>query len=125
MLSERFVSHTSVGTRFTRAAKNREGERANLVDLEAGQGLVWLAHPKFNVLMDVIWAREEAVAGKSLRKREYEFTVSPGIRWGHVFKNGLAIIPGIGVPIGFGPSRGNRGIFLSLAVEHLFRRQRD
>lgn len=125
MLSERFVTHTNVGATLTRAAKNREGERANLFDVEAGQGLVWLAHPKFNVLLDVIWARTEAVAGKGLREREYEFTISPGIRWGHTFKSGLAIIPGIAVPIGFGPSRGNRGMLLSLAIEHRFKKQRE
>jgi hypothetical protein len=125
MLSERFVTHTNVGTTLTRAATNRDGERANLFDVEAGQGLVWLAHPKFNVLMDVIWARMEAVAGKGLRAREYEFHISPGIRWGHTFKSGLAIIPGIAVPIGFGPSRGNRGMFLSLAIEHRFKKQHE
>lgn len=125
MLSEHFVTHTNVGATLTRAAKNREGERANLFDVEARQGLVWLAHPKFNVLMDVIWGRGEAVAGNRLREREYEFTISPGIRWGHTFKDGLTIIPGIAVPIGFGPSRGNRGMFLSLAIEHPFKRHHE
>lgn len=125
MLSEHFVTHTNVGTTLTRAAKNREGERGNLFDVEAGQGLVWLAHPKFNVLMDVIWARAEAVAAKGLSEREYEFTISPGIRWAHTFKGGLAIIPGVAVPIGFGPSRGNRGMFFRLAVEHSFKKQSE
>lgn len=125
MLSERFVTHTNVGATLTHAAKNREGERCNLFDVEAGQGLVWLAHPQFNVLMDAIWARREAVAGKGLRECEYEFTISPGIRWGHTFHSGFAIIPGIAVPIGFGPSRGNRGMFLSVAIEHRFKKQRE
>jgi len=38
------------------------------------------------------------------------------------FENGLQIVPGIGVPIGIGPSSGEKGIFLYLSFEHPFRK---
>jgi hypothetical protein len=34
------------------------------------------------------------------------------------FKSGLQIVPGIGVPIGVGPSRGEYGALLYLSLEH-------
>ena len=37
--------------------------------------------------------------------------LSPGIRWSYNFKNGLQIVPGIGVPLGVGPSAGERALF--------------
>jgi hypothetical protein len=48
--------------------------------------------------------------------------LSPGIRWAYNFKNGLQIVPGIGVPIGIGPSLGEKGVFLYLSFEHPFRK---
>jgi len=34
--------------------------------------------------------------------------LSPGVRWAHNFKNGLQIVPGIAMPIGVGPSAGEK-----------------
>jgi len=48
--------------------------------------------------------------------------LSPGIRWAHNFKNGLQIVPGIGVPLGVGPSAGEKAVFLYLSFEHPFRK---
>jgi hypothetical protein len=44
--------------------------------------------------------------------------VSPGIRWAWNFPTGLQVVPGIAVPIGVGPSRGDRALFLYLSFEH-------
>jgi hypothetical protein len=48
--------------------------------------------------------------------------LNPGIRWAYNFKNGLQIVPGIAVPLGIGPSAGEKGILLYLSFEHPFRR---
>ena len=49
--------------------------------------------------------------------------ISPGIRWAYNFKNGLQIVPGIGVPLGVGPSAGETGRALFyLSFEHPFRK---
>jgi hypothetical protein len=34
------------------------------------------------------------------------------------FESGLQVVPGIGVPIGVGPSGGEYGVFLYLSLEH-------
>ncbi len=48
--------------------------------------------------------------------------LSPGIRWAYNFNNGLQIVPGIGVPLGVGPSDGEKGVFLYLSFEHPYRK---
>jgi len=50
---------------------------------------------------------------------------SPGIRWSYNFMNGLQIVPGVGVPLGVGPSAGERAILLYLSFEHPFRKLPD
>jgi hypothetical protein len=37
------------------------------------------------------------------------------------FASGLQIAPGVAVPIGVGPSRGERSLFVYLSFEHPFR----
>jgi hypothetical protein len=44
--------------------------------------------------------------------------LSPGFRWALNFKSGLQIVPGVAVPVGLGPSAGQRGVFLYLSFEH-------
>ena len=38
-------------------------------------------------------------------------------------RNGLQIVPGLAMPIGLGPSRGDNALFLYLSFEHPFRRK--
>jgi hypothetical protein len=48
--------------------------------------------------------------------------VSPGVRWSYDFESGLQIVPGIAFPIGVGPSRREKSVFLYLSFEHPFRK---
>lgn len=124
MLSKSFQSNTNAGLSYTRAARNGAGERAGVRGVEVGQSLVWLARPRFNLLLEAVWERSEHVVGDGLREHEDELFVSPGVRWAHKFRNGLTLIPGVAVPLGVGPSRGERGVLFYLAVEHPFRKRR-
>ncbi len=95
-LSDRFVAHTNAGAAF--AGSDRT--------ITLGQSLVWLAALRMNVLVEAVWDDDE------------NFIVSPGIRWAYNYDSGLQIVPGIAVPIGVGPSAGERGVFLYLSFEH-------
>jgi hypothetical protein len=46
--------------------------------------------------------------------------ISPGVRGAINFTSGLQIVPGIAIPIGAGPSHGERGVFFYLSFEHPF-----
>lgn len=121
-LSRKSVTHSNAGLTITPRAKNILGERARTVDYNLGQSVVWLAAPRFNVLLEAVWNNTEKVVGFRRTSRENEVLINPGIRWAHNFKNGLQIVPGVAVPIGVGPSRGMRGIFFYLSFEHPFRK---
>jgi hypothetical protein len=118
VLSSRFVTHTNVGATYTPAAKNEAGEKARTHAYNLGQSLVWLAGASFNALVEVVWTRAESVTGADRRQASRSFFASPGIRWAWTFPSGLQIVPGIAVPIGVGPSRGDRALFLYLSFEH-------
>ena len=97
-LSDRFVTHSNAGASF--AGSDRT--------VTLGQSLVWLATPRMNMLVEAVWDDDE------------NFIVSPGIRWAHNLDSGLQIVPGVAVPIGVGPSAGERGVFLYLSFEHAY-----
>ena len=46
------------------------------------------------------------------------FQRNSGVGWALDFKNGLQVVPGLSVPLGVGPSQGQRSFFLYLSLEH-------
>lgn len=98
-LGERFVSHLNAGATFV----------ADLDTWNAGASLIWLAAPRFNVMLESTYVEGDEAA---------VFLVSPGIRWAHNLESGLQIVPGIAAPFGVGESSGSRSIFLYLSFEH-------
>lgn len=45
------------------------------------------------------------------------------VAWAHNFDRGLQVVPGLAIPMGLGPSRGDEGLFVYLSFEHPFRRE--
>ena len=114
------VTHWNAGTTVTPSAKNAVGDEATTNSYNLGASVVWLARPVFNVLVEVVWTRDEAVTGPGRTAASDGLSISPGIRWAHNFSNGLQIVPGIAFPIGVGPSAGADAVFLYLSFEHPF-----
>ena len=77
-----------------------------------GASAIWLARTRFNVMVEMMWTDTEG---------SNALVVNPGVRWAYNFASGLQIVPGIAFPVGIGPSRGERGVFLYLSFEHRFR----
>ena len=121
-LTSRLVTHLNVGTTLIPAATNELGDEARVHNYSAGGSVIWKTLRTFHVLCEITWARDEFVTGPAQRSRDVSVTINPGVRWAHNFPSGLQIVPGIAVPIGLGPSRGERGLFLYLSFEHAFRR---
>jgi hypothetical protein len=120
VLGESLVAHSNLGATRTPNARNTLGEKATAQDLALGQSLIWLATPRFNVMMEYVHNRIQAVSGPDQTQVQTATYLSPGIRWAYNFPSGLQIVPGIAVPIGVGASRGERAIFLYLSFEHPF-----
>lgn len=118
VLSSRFVTHTNAGATYTWSARNARREKASARGYNAGESLVWLARADFNVLVEAVWSRQQEVVGPGRVRGSDSFFISPGVRWAYNFPTGLQVVPGIALPIGAGPSRRERSVFLYLSFEH-------
>ena len=116
-LHSRVVTHWNAGATFLRNARNADGDHASTHGYNFGQSVVFLAHPRFNVLVETSTNRYQQVVGPARTEWTSVTYVSPGIRWAHNFASGLQVVPGIAFPIGIGSSAGERGIFLYLSLE--------
>jgi hypothetical protein len=83
-----------------------------------GQSFVWLPATRFNAMLETVWNSTEYVLGPGTTSRRQNIFISPGVRWAYNFNNGLQIVPGVGLPIGVGPSSRDRGVILYLSFEH-------
>lgn len=123
VLSDRIVTHYNAGMTLVPRARNAVEARASTTGFNLGQSTIWTPSLTFHVLLEVAYFATELVEANDLTTREHSLLVSPGVRWSHNFANGLQIVPGIAVPLGVGPSAGDRGVFLYLSFEHAFRAQ--
>jgi hypothetical protein len=117
VLGPKWVSHSNVGWTIVPSARDAEGNKATTQAFNLGQSFVWLASPRFNVFLESVWIRAQSVAGSGRTSRNDTFLVNPGIRWAYNYPSGLQIVPGIAFPIGVGPSRGQKNVFLYLSFE--------
>ena len=122
-LSSWLVSHSNLGGRWTPSARNEAGEKATARGLFLGQSLIWLVHPKFNLMLESLWTHDESVTGPDQTEWERGLVIAPGFRAAIDFPSGLQIVPGVAVPVGLGPSDGERSLFVYVSFEHAFRRQ--
>ena len=55
------VSHSNLGGGWIPSARNEVNEKATARQFFVGQSLIWLVHPKFNVMLESIWSSDETV----------------------------------------------------------------
>ena len=122
VLSKKLVSHWNVGATVVPHAQDASDDRASATGYNLGQSFIWLTNPRFNVMLETVFTNFQFVVARDKTEWSRSLFLSPGIRWAYNFKNGLQIVPGIGVPIGIGPSVGEKGVFLYLSFEHPFRK---
>jgi outer membrane putative beta-barrel porin/alpha-amylase len=122
VLGEQFVSHVNFGATYTPNAQSSDGHKADVTVYNLGQSFIWLARPKMNVMLELAYASGEEIIERNVTEESNSFFISPGLRWAWDLPNGLQIVPGIAIPLGAGPSSGERQIFLYLSFEHAFRR---
>ncbi len=121
VLNRKLVTHWNAGATIIPSTRNAAGETGTTFGYNFGQSFVWLAHPRFNVLLETVFNRSQQVTAPKTTEWTSGLLLSPGIRWAYNFKNGLQIVPGVAVPLGVGPSSGEKGVFLYLSFEHPYR----
>lgn len=116
-LTPKWVTHINAGATIIPGAVTADDEAARTWGLNLGQSVIWLLHPRFNAMLEVVYNRTTVKTG-GVSESSDAVWVNPGIRWAFNFKSGLQIVPGLAFPIGVGPSSGNRAVFLYLSFEH-------
>jgi hypothetical protein len=119
-VSDAIVTHWDAGATLTRA-DNSIGGRGLARGVRAAASAIWLMAPNFNLMLESTVGRIETFNELGERVAETNVLVSPGVRGAFNVASGLQIVPGIAVPIGVGPSRGQRDLFLYLSFEHPFK----
>ena len=117
-INKKFITHWNAGATIVPAARNEFGDRSTASGFNLGQSMIWLAKPRFNVMLETVWLGWQSVSGPSQTEGNHALLLNPGVRWAHNFKNGLQIVPGISLPLGVGPSAGERGVNFYLSFEH-------
>lgn len=122
VLPARFVAHSNAGLTYIPRARDTFGNAAATHSYAFGQSVIWLAHPKLNLMLEGTWNSQHEVTGAGLTERNSEFILSPGFRGAIDFASGLQVVPGLAFPFGIGSSRGQRAVFAYLSFEHPFSR---
>ena len=118
--SRQIVTHWNVGATWVPHALNQDHAKASTTAFNLGQSIVWLAKPRFNILLETLWTSSEDVLGAGKVRRSQDLYLSPGLRWAHNFESGLQIVPGVALPFGVGPCSGEKGVIVYLSFEHPF-----
>jgi hypothetical protein len=121
-VAPKLATHWNAGATIVPHARNAAGDRASAVGYNLGASAIWLVHPRFNIMMESVFNSAQEVVARHKTEWSNAIFISPGVRWSYNFKSGLQIVPGIAMPIGVGPSAGEKGLFLYLSFEHPFRK---
>ncbi len=119
-LSRAFVAHSNAGLTNTPRARDTFGNVAAARSYSLGQSIIWLTHPRLNLMLESTWTASHDVAGAGQTRRSTEFLLSPGLRGAIDLPSGLQIVPGLAFPFGVGGSRGERAVYAYLSFEHSF-----
>ena len=121
-VTRRLLTHWNVGTTITPSAKNEFGNEAATYGYNFGQSFIWVLNPRVNLMLETVFASDEDVVSPGQTQRSRSIFLTPGVRWAYNLKSGMQIVPGVAVPVGVGPSRGEAGIFFYLSIEHSYRK---
>ena len=117
--------HSNAGWTVIPNAKDLSGNKARTDSFNLGQSFIWLAKPRFNILLETIYQANQNVIGPGRTEREHDLVFNPGVRWAYNLKNGTQIVPGVSIPIGAAQNRGNVGVLFYFSVEHPFTKKKD
>ena len=120
VLTPLITTHSNIGGGFTPSARNAEGKRAGIFEWGLGQSAILTASSAIQPMLEIVYSRGSEVVGADKTRRTEGFLISPGVRGAFNFASGLQIVPGIAIPVGIGPSNGERGVFVYLSFEHPF-----
>ena len=117
-MSPKIATHLNLGTSVNFNAADGLGNSESTTDFNYGGSVIYLLSANFNLMLEVVGESVELVGlGENREKSAF---INPGFRFALNYESGLQVVPGLGLPIGVGPSDGANGVFLYLSLEHPF-----
>lgn len=89
--TRKLVTHWNAGATIIPNARNAAGETGTTFGYNFGQSFIWMADPRFNVLLETVFNRRQQVIAPNTTTWTSDLLLSPGIRWAYNFTNGLQI----------------------------------
>jgi hypothetical protein len=117
-LSDKFVTHWNLGATYTPHSRESGGAKADTTGFNYGASLIYLATENFNLMLEAVGTSGDSVQPDGSLQTASTFFINPGVRFAINFKSGLQIVPGVSMPIGVGPSKGEYGGLAYLSFEH-------
>jgi hypothetical protein len=117
-LTDRFVTHWNLGATYTPQSRETGGAKADTTAFNYGASVIYLASENFNLMLEAVGTSGDIVQPDGSLQTASTFFINPGVRFAINFKSGLQIVPGLSMPIGIGPSRGEYGGLGYLSFEH-------
>jgi len=118
LLSTKIATHYNLGVTFTPDAKSSDGSRFDQTVYNYGLSIILLLNKNFNLMCEIVGSRTFIKVTNTNTLITTSLLLNPGMRYALNFKSGLQIVPGVAVPIGFGSSAGEIGMFAYLSFEH-------
>ena len=118
-LSDAWIQHWNMGFTFTPNAQDTLENKADLFGFNFGSSLVYAWSDKFNFLCEFVVTNSESVSGPGKKINETNYLILPGFRTAFDAGSETEIVPGIGFPLGLGPTAidHEHGVFVNLSVE--------
>ncbi len=124
VISPALVTHFNLGAGGIPSARNTIGDRAGIFEWSAAQSAIVTLSSSIQPMLEIVYSRGAEVTAEDQTTTAESFVIAPGARAAFNFKSGLQVVPGFSMPLGVGPSKGERGFFLYLSFEHPFKRLR-
>jgi hypothetical protein len=122
---KKLTMHSNAGWTIVPRAKNEFGQKSEVNEFNLGQSFIWLWKPRVNFLLETVYNSSQNVIAPDRSQRVHDVTMNPGVRWAYNLKSGMQIVPGIAIPTGVGPSKGQVGVFFYFSIEHPYRKLKD
>lgn len=119
-LNDKWVTHWNLGGTILPDAKNAAGQKASTYGYNFGASVIFKPVGRFNLMLEAVSNSGEDVVATNITQRTHDAFINPAVRWAYNLKSGMQIVPGVGVPIGVGPSSGEKGVIFYLSFEHPF-----
>ena len=92
--------------------------KSSLVSYNLGGSAIYALSSRLNLMLEWVGLSEQSLDGRGKRDREFQSTLSPGIRAAVIDQQDLQSVLGLAFPVGLNRSADNYGIFLYLSIEH-------